>query len=130
MLALCFDPAAVATLLRNKLSGSVRLGEEREAQVGSGAFELANRPLTQVLIIGLLTLGLIGRVMFEDLVEDPGQLMCGGGDCRRRAFTCPQAAIRTAQGGLRAAQGLRGQAQHLCRPAIAFEGLTAQDLSA
>src|SRR5581483_6104952 len=97
-------------LLRNKLSGSERLGEEREAQPCSVTFEVANRALALMLIIGLLTLRLIRGAMFKDMVENAGQLMRRGRNRRRWAFAGPQATIITAQGRLRAPQRLRGQA--------------------
>ena len=105
------------------------MGEEREAQARGGALEVTNRPLPEVLFISLLTLRLIGRAMFEDMIEHPGQLMRGGGDRLRRPFTGPQPPIITAQGRLRAPQRLRRQAQPLRRAAVAFEGLAAQHLA-
>ena len=105
------------------------MGEEGEAQARGGALEVTNRPLPEVLFIGLLTLGLIGRAMFEDMIENAGQLMRGGGDRLRGAFTGAQPAIITAQGRLGAPQGLRRQAQGLRRAAVAFEGLAAQHLA-
>ena len=62
-------------LLRNKISGSDRLGDEGEAQPRAGAREVTNRPLPEVLFIGLLPLGLIGRAMFEHMRENARQLI-------------------------------------------------------
>src|SRR6266849_1328253 len=87
-----------AALLRNKISGSDRLGEKREAQSRRGPFEMTNSPLTEVLVIGLLTLRLIGSAMFEHMIEHPRQLMRRGRDRVRRAFARPQPAVITAQG--------------------------------
>src|SRR5918996_2584429 len=75
-----------AALLRNKISGSDRLGEEREAQSRRGALEVTNGPLTEVVFIGLLTLRLIRSARVEDMRENPRQLMRGGGDGVRGAF--------------------------------------------
>ena len=85
-------------------------------------------PLPEVLFIELLTLRLIRRTMFKDMIEHTGQLMRGGGDCLRRAFARPQPPIITAQGRLGASQRLRHQAQHLCRTTVAVEGFAAQPL--
>ena len=68
--------------------------------------------------------------MFEDMIENPRQLMRGGGDRLRRPFTGPQPAVITAQGRLGAPQGLGRQAQGLGRAAVAFEGRAAQHLAA
>ena len=105
------------------------MGEEREAQSRGGALEVTNRSLPEVLFIGLLTLGLIGRAMFEHMIENPRQLMRGGRDRLRGPFAGPHAPIITAQGRLGAPQGLGRQAQGLRRAAVAFEGLAAQHLA-
>ena len=112
------DKDCFALLLRNKLSGRDRLGEEREAQAGGGAREVTNGAVTEVLVIGLLTLRLIRCAMGKDMVENASQFMRGGGDRRGWPLAGAQAAIITAQGRLRAAQGLGGQAQHLRRTAV------------
>ena len=57
-----------------KCSSRDRLGEEREAQPCRVPFEVANRSVTNMFIIGLLTLRLIRGAMFKDVVENPGQL--------------------------------------------------------
>src|SRR5882672_2150361 len=100
-----------ALLLRNKISGSDRLGEEREAQSCRSTLEVTDRPVTEVLFIGLLTLRLIGSAIFEHMIEHTRQLMCRGRDRVRGPFTRSQPAVITAQGRLRAPQRLRRQAQ-------------------
>src|SRR5215813_316250 len=82
-----------AALLRNKPLGSGRLGEEGEAQSRRGTLEVTNRPLTEVMFIGLLTLRLIGRAMFEHMIENAGQLMCSGSGREGRPFTRPQPTV-------------------------------------
>jgi hypothetical protein len=102
-----------ALLLRNKISGSDRLGEEGEAQSRRGALEVTNSPLTEVVFIEFLTLRLIRRAMFEHMIEHTRQLMGGGRDRRRGAFAGSQPAVIAAQGRLGAPQRLRRQAQRL-----------------
>src|SRR5215208_5098219 len=97
--------AAPRLLLRNKISSSDRLGDEGETQPSGATLEVRNRSLTEVLLIGLLTLGLIRRAMLEDMVENTRQLMRGGRDRLRGAFAGAHAPIIPAQGRLGAPQG-------------------------
>src|SRR6266852_8120228 len=124
-----FFASAALWLLRNKISSSDRLGDEGEAQSSCATLEVTKGSLAEVLVIGLLTLGLIGSAMFEDMIEHTRQLVRGGRNRRRRPFAGSQPAIITAQGRLRAPQRLRRQAQRLRRTAVAFEGLAAQHLA-
>ncbi len=129
-----------AALLRNKTLGSDRLGEEREAQSRRGALEVTDRPLTEVLVIGLLTLWLIRSAMFEHMIENTRQLMRSGRGRLRGAFARPQPAVITAQGRLRAPHatilcsiGVQNQTQKraaaapFATPVLACLGMSGED---
>src|SRR5262249_337190 len=109
--------------------GSSWLGGKEEAQASGGVFEVSNGSLPKVVGIALLTLRLIRRAIFQDLIENTSQLMGGRGEGVRRVFASPHTPLRTAQRRLGVPQRLRRQAQPLRRAAVAFAGFAAQPLA-